>query len=207
MNQNDSFLSPDGPSDMKVANSRNIVKNVCQGRRTTVKTSKYGKLPPSQKEIVSYYTEPDVGTIVGYALYNRLRLTTQVGKSIKVYSSRQTPPTETVPSVWVTYCNLDFTPEVKAVIHMMDVLQHFGEIQDLDYARFLEFSREFAQQYSDETFDQVNQALRYQEKDIAFLREVLHYHGIQHNLDRTLPSLSEYKHPRMVKILKQKNPG
>ena len=165
-----------------------------------MKTSKYGKLPPSQREIVSYYTEPDVGTIVGYALYNQLRLTTQVGKNIEVYSSRMTQPTKTVPNVRVTCCDLEFTPEVKAVIHMMDVLQSFSEIQDLDYVKFLEFSHEFAQQYSEEAFELVNHALCYPKRAISFLREVLDYYGAQHDLGRYFSSLSEYKHPRMGEI-------
>lgn len=176
------------------------LRKIAKGTYYRPKTSKYGIVPPSQKEIVSVFTEPNAGTVVGYSLYNRLRLTPQVGKTIEAYSSRLTQQTKTVSNVRLNYCNLVFTPEVKAIIHMMDVLQNFTEIQELDYAKFLEFSREFAQQYSDEAFEQVNHSLRYQKRTISFLREVLNYYGIEHNLSRYLSSLSEYKHPRMEEI-------
>lgn len=176
------------------------LRKIAKGTYYRPKTSKYGIVPPSQKEIVSVFTEPNAGTVVGYSLYNRLRLTPQVGKTIEAFSSRLTQQTKTVSNVRLNYCNLVFTPEVKAIIHMMDVLQNFSEIQELDYARFLEFSREFAQQYSDEVFEQVNHSLRYQKRTISFLREVLNYYGIEHNLSRHLSSLSEYKHPRMEEI-------
>lgn len=54
------------------------------------KISKYGIIPPSEKEIISAFTENETGTVVGYSLYNQLNLTTQVSKKISVMSSALT---------------------------------------------------------------------------------------------------------------------
>ena len=48
---------------------------IAKGTYYRPKTSKYGIVPPSQKEIVAAFTEPDKGTVVGYSLYNSLKLT------------------------------------------------------------------------------------------------------------------------------------
>ena len=40
---------------------------IAKGTYYRPKTSKYGIVPPSQKEIVAAFTEPDKGTVVGYS--------------------------------------------------------------------------------------------------------------------------------------------
>ena len=47
---------------------------------------------PSEKEIIAAFTENDVGMVVGYVLYNKLRLTTQVSKNIQIYTSALDEP-------------------------------------------------------------------------------------------------------------------
>ena len=50
---------------------------IAKGTYYRPKASKYGVVPPSQKEIVAAFTEQEKGTVVGYSLYNSLKLTTQ----------------------------------------------------------------------------------------------------------------------------------
>ena len=155
------------------------------------KTSKYGIVPPSQKEIVAAFTEPDKGTVVGYSLYNSLKLTTQVAKTVEVFSSEIEQRTKNISNVLLQFCNLVYTPEVKGMIHMLEVLQNFGEIQDLNYHQFITFCEKFAQ---------VLQKMRYQKKTISFLRNILNHYGVENNLNKYLSALSEYKHPTMEEI-------
>ena len=83
---------------------------------------------------------------------------------------------------------------------MMEVLQNFSEIQDLDYTQFIKFSEQFASSYSDEVFAQVCREIKYQKKTISFLRNILMHYSIPNNLGGYLSSLSEYKHPTMEEI-------
>ena len=41
---------------------------------------------------------------------------------------------------------------------------------------------------------------KYKKSTIAFMREILNHYQIKNNLDEYLPSLSEYKYPRMEEI-------
>jgi len=173
---------------------------IAKGTYYRPKISKYGIVPPSQKEIAAAFTEPDKGTVVGYSLYNSLKLTTQIAKTVEVFSSQIEQQTKNISNVLLRFCNLIYTPEVKGMIHMLEVLQNFNEIQDLNYHQFIAFCEKFAQEYDDKIFEQVVRKVRYQKKTISFLRNVLNYYGVENNLDKHLSALSEYKHPTMEEI-------
>lgn len=173
---------------------------IAKGTYYRPKTSKYGIVPPSQKEIVAAFTEPDKGTVVGYSLYNSLKLTTQVAKTVEVLSSQMEQQTKTISNVFLQFCDLVYTPEVKRTLHVLEVLQNFGEIQDLNYRQFLSFCEQFAQEYDASALEQVIQKMRYQKKTISFLRNILNHYGVENNLNKYLSALSEYKHPTMEEI-------
>lgn len=173
---------------------------IAKGTYYRPKTSKYGIVPPSQKEIVAAFTEPDKGTVVGYSLYNSLKLTTQVAKTVEVLSSRMEQQTKTIGNVFLQFCDLVYTPEVKRTLHVLEVLQNFGEIQDLNYRQFLSFCEQFAHEYDASALEQVIQKMRYQKKTISFLRNILNHYGVENNLNKYLSALSEYKHPTMEEI-------
>ncbi len=173
---------------------------IAKGTYYRPQKSKYGIVPLSQKEIVSAFTEPDKGTVVGYALYNSLKLTTQIPKTVEVFSSELDQQTKRIQNVQLHFCNLAYTPEVNNIIRMMEVLQNFGHIQDLNYALFIQFCEQFAGSYRDEAFEQVYRQIKYQKKTISFLQNILTYYHVPNRLSRYLSSLSEYKHPTMEEI-------
>lgn len=161
------------------------------------KKSKYGIVPLSQKEIVSAFTEPNRGMVVGYSLYNSLKLTTQVSKTVEVYSSQIERRTMKIGNIHLRFCDLEFTSEVKRTFQMLDVLQNFNEIQDLNYRQFITFCEQFSTGYNEAVFGLVYQHIRYSKRTISFLRTVLNYYGVVNGLHRYLSILSEYKHPTM----------
>lgn len=173
---------------------------IAKGTYYRPKASRYGIIPPSQKEIVAAFTEKEKGTVVGYSLYNSLKLTTQVSKTVEVFSSALEQQTKNISNVLLQFCNLIYTPEVSGVIHMMEVLQNFSEIQDLNYSQFIRYCEQFSEIYNDAVFDQVSQQIKYQKKTIAFLRNILMHYQVPNNLNRYLSSLSEYKYPTMEEI-------
>lgn len=180
---------------------------IAKGTYYRPKISKYGIVPPSQKEIVAAFTEPDKGTVIGYSLYNSLKLTTQVAKTIEVFSSQIEQQTKNISNVLLQFCNLVYTPEVKGMIHMLEVLQNFSEIQDLNYHQFISYCEKFAQEYDNKVFEQVVQKIRYQKKTISFLRNILNHYGVKNNLNKHLSALSEYKHPTMEEIYEAAYPS
>lgn len=183
----------------RMCNSGELCR-ISKGTYYRPKVGRFGVIPPSQKEIVSAFTKLETGTVVGYSLYNDLRLTTQVSKTIEVLSSQIDQQTKNISNVLLQYCNLTYSPDVSGTIHMMEVLQNFDSIQDLNYASFLRYAKKFAESYRDETFATVIREKRYQKKTISFLKEVLTYYGVANNLGTYLSQLSEYKHPSMEEI-------
>lgn len=134
---------------------------IAKGTYYRPKESKYWIVPPSQNEIVAVFTDKEKGTVVGYALYNSLKLTTQVSKTVEVFSSALEQQTKSIRNVLLQFCNLAYTPEVNDMIHIKKVLQNFGEIQDINYSQFIQYSAQFSESYNDKIFEQVYQQRRY----------------------------------------------
>lgn len=173
---------------------------LAKGTYCRPKRGKYGIIPPSQEKIVATFTENEKGTVAGYALYNKLKLTTQISKTVKVFSSALEQQTKNIGNVSVQFCNLVYTPEATGIIHMMDVLQNFDQIQDLNYAQFILLCEQFSEIYHDGIFAQVHQQMRFQKRAIAFLRNILMHYHVPNDLSKYLSPLSEYRYPTMEEI-------
>lgn len=170
---------------------------IAKGTYYRPKIGKYGIIPPSQKNIVSAFTAQNTGTIVGYALYNQLKLTTQVSKTVEVFSSAIEQQTKSIRNVLLQFHNLNYTPEIKAAVSMLEVLQNFDQIQDLNYQEFCNYCKSFSEEFNSNALEQVLGQIRYSKRTISFLRNILNYHSVPNKLGNHLSSLSEYKHPTM----------
>ena len=107
---------------------------------------------------------------------------------------------KTISNVFLRFCDLVYTPEVKRTLHVLEVLQNFSEIQDLNYRQFLSFCEQFAHEYDANALERVIQKMRYQKRTLSFLRSILNYYGVQNDLSKYLSTLSAYKHPSMEEI-------
>lgn len=162
--------------------------------------SKYGVVPPSDRQIVDAFTKNETGMVVGYSMYNSLNLTTQVSKTVNVLSSALDGFSKTIRNVSVKQVQLEYSDKVKSMISGLEVLQNFYDIQDIDYVAFIDFSKKIAAEYQDEIFEIVISKTSYKKSTIAFLREILRYYEVANNLEKHLSSLSTYKHPRMEEL-------
>ena len=173
---------------------------IAKGTYHLPKVSKYGVVPINDQEIVSTFTKNGTGTIIGYSLYNALNLTTQVAKNIEVMSSALENSTKTIRNVTVYQVQIDYTENVKNMIHGLEVLQNYYNIQDINNFSFIVFAEELANCYDEEIFKEVITRINYKKSTIAFLREILNFYGKENNLNAYLSSLSEYKYPKMEEI-------
>ena len=183
----------------RMCKSGELVK-IAKGTYHLPKISKYGIVPPSDNEIIFEFTKNDTGTIVGYSLYNALNLTTQVAKSIEVMSSTIENLTKTIRNIVVHQVQIDYTENVKNMIHSLEVLQNYYNIQDINNLSFTKFTKKLANTYDEEIFKKVISAISYKKSTIAFLREILNFYNVKNNLNIYLSSLSEYKYPKMKEI-------
>ena len=173
---------------------------IAKGTYHRPKISRYGIVPPSEKEIVSALTDYNMGTVIGYTLYNNLNLTTQISKTVDVLSSALDGFSKSLRNVVVHKVDVEYTEEVNNMIHGLEVLQNYYRIQDMNYSNFIAFTKEFALSYNSEAFKVVIENINYKKSTISFLREILNYYDVKNNLDMYLSALSDYKHPRMEDI-------
>ena len=183
----------------RMCESGQLVK-IAKGTYHLPKVSKYGIVPPSEKEIISAFTENETGTVVGYSLYNALNLTTQISKTVTVMSSALESLTKSIRNVVVYQVPLEFSEEITSMVHGLEVLQNFNAIQDINYSAFLAYAERLAKNYNTTAFEEIVSAKTYKKSTIAFLREILNYYKVQHNLNGYLSTLSEYKHPKMEEL-------
>ena len=104
---------------------------------------------PSEKETIAAFTENGIGTVVGYVLYNKLRLTTQVSKNIQIYTSALDEPKKQIGNVFLQKYDMIFSPDVVRVVAILEVLQNYDRIEALNESQFKKFWAEFAGQYDE----------------------------------------------------------
>lgn len=176
------------------------LSKIAKGVYCRPKFSKYGIVPPSEREIVSAFTENETGMEIGYSLYNSLNLTTQVSKTVTVLSSALEGFSKSIRNVVIERQELQFTEPIKNMVGAMEVFQNFSQIQDISYPGFLTFTKSFAERFDNKAFEEVNRAMKYQKSTIAFAQEVLRHYHVENGLSKHLSTLSTYKHPRMEEI-------
>lgn len=164
------------------------------------KKSKFGITPISDEEIISRYIEKNNGMIIGYHLFNKLNLTTQVSKKITLYSTNVESETKNIRNIEIKNISLKINDEYKKIIEMLEVLQSFNKIQDLNYNAFYEYARNFSKEYNEDILKKVLVEKKYKKSTISFLRNILNYFEIRNELDKYLSSLSKYNHIDMEEV-------
>ena len=164
------------------------------------KKTRFGTILPSDREIADLFTKQNNGVIVGYELYNSLGVTTQISKRLTAYSALADEQLKQIGNVVVQKYDLDYTNEIKAVISMMELLQHYKEIQDIDYSAFLRNAEALSKQYTEVAFEVVQRVIGYPKWTVALLREVLDYYHVPNSLNKHLSALSNYRIPSMEEL-------
>ena len=162
--------------------------------------SKYGLVPIKDEEIILIFTKNNEGMEVGYSLYNRLNLTTQVSKKRKVYSCNLENDIKNIRNIEIKNYQIEFNKKYKQTIEMFEVLQNFNKIEDLNYKSFYEYAREYTNVYNEKIVDQVIKTMKYKKSTISFLNNILDYFNVDNNLNKYLSSLSKYNHKTMEEI-------
>ena len=128
---------------------------------------------PSEKEIIATFTENGIGMVVGYTMYNAMRLTTQVSKNIQIYTSALDEQKKQIGNIFLQKYDIVFSPEVVRMVVMLEVLQNYNRIENLNESQFKKLCAEFAGQYDEEVCEYVLSNISYSEKTIARLKAII----------------------------------
>jgi len=115
---------------------KGIIKRVSTGVFYKPKQTIFGELKPNEEELLKsylYQNNKRIAYITGTSLYNRMGLTTQVSKSIKIASrdKRITISIGNIKGVPVK-SYVDVTDENFYLLEILDALKDFKKIPDLD---------------------------------------------------------------------------
>ena len=135
-------------------------------------TGSDGKLP-SEKEIITAFTQNNTGMVVGYTMYNAMRLTTQISKNIQIYTSELDEQKKQIGNVFLQKYDMVFSPAVVRMVAMLEVLQNYNRIEDLNKSQFKKLCAEFAGQYDEKVFEYVLSNISYLEQTVARLKAII----------------------------------
>ena len=138
--------------------------------------------------------------IVGYKLYNKLKLTTQISKNYKIYSSNVTNTQKKIRNIEIKNIQINFSKEYIRIIEMLEVLQNYYEIQDLNYFEFYNYAKKFSFTYNEKATKIILEKIPYKKSTISFLYNILKYFKIENSLNSYLSTLSKYNHMSMEDV-------
>lgn len=161
------------------------------------KKSRFGIVPISEKEIINHYTNNSQGIVLGYKLYNRKGLTTQIGKRVELLSSVLSEQKKNIQNVRVENCKIPLTRKTILVIETMEILQNYKSIEDISKSAFAAYMKQFVMEYSDNATVFVLNNRKYKKSTIAFLESFLNYFGVENTLYQFLSASSSYSIPKV----------
>ena len=181
---------------------RGLISRVSTGVFYKPKQTVFGTLKPSEEELLRPYLFDEnmrIGYITGTALYNKLGLTTQVPKNIKV-ACRGSRIITRIGSIEVSPIKsyVDVTNENYKLLELLDALKDFKIIPDLDKKMAVRFLLDKIKILSEQEKEKmIRIALKYPPRVRAFLGALLSALKINGNtllLKQSINPLSQYSY-------------
>ncbi len=152
------------------------------------KIGKFGIFESTEDDILKYALgrEGSDGIVVGYKMYNKYKLTTQISKKIEVYSNVINLNDTQIKNVSIHKVDMVFTNNAIRLIVLLEVLQNYMNIEDMNEKFFLKLIKESVQYYNKDTLSNIIRAIEYKNSTIASLKNVLEYFEIENDLYKYL---------------------
>lgn len=181
---------------------KEIINRVSSGIFYKPKQTVFGTLKPNEQELLKTYLFEDgkrIAYITGISLYNRLGLTTQVPKVIKI-ACRDKRISASVGNIKgkAVKSYVDVTDKNYYLLELLDALKDFNQIPDLDSeSAIILLANKFKSLSSKELDLLITIALKYPPRVRALLGAILEKYNAEANLSalkNSLNPLSEYQY-------------
>lgn len=174
---------------------KGIIKRVSTGVFYKPKKSVFGELRPKEEELLKPYLFQDgkrIAYITGDSLYNRMGLTTQVPKTIKVASKVKRVTTKIGKTqVKPAKSYVDVTNENYYLLEILDALKDFKTISDLDKQSAILLLKNKISKLSENNLSKmVKYALKYPPRTKALFGAILEILKQKESLDRLITNLN-----------------
>jgi len=181
---------------------KDIIKRVSSGIFYKPKQTVFGTLKPNEEELLKTYLFENgkrIAYITGLSLYNRMGLTTQVPKTIKIasrdkriYASVGTVKGKPVKSY------IDVTDKNYYLLEILDAVKDFNQIPDLNAESGILIITDRLKKLSEKEVDQIIQfTLKYPPRARALIAAILQLTDNKLDLSllkNSLNPLSEYEY-------------
>lgn len=159
------------------------------------KKSRYGPIAASEKQIIDYFlgTKLRNGVIVGYRMYNNYGLTTQVSKKTNLYSNIVDYDVMNIQNVVASKASLSFDEETKKLIELLDVLENYQAIEDLNRKNMISLIKNSVKAYSNTRLEKILKVIKFKKSTLASLKNTLDFFEIENNVGVYLNKTSKYK--------------
>jgi hypothetical protein len=136
---------------------------------------------------------------IGYGLFNRLGLSTQISKDRYFYVSKLNKPVQKVNQFYFIRKNMNFQKaNLVEVIELLEVLQNYLKMQDLSLPALYQYLRRILKRIAVDSIDYVLTHMKYKKSTIAFLNYLLETHrGLKNPLGSFLSKVSRYNIPSL----------
>lgn len=173
------------------------LERLAKGVYCRPKVTKFGKISAGEENILNYYIgkENYTGVVIGYRLYNKYGITTQVSKTIKIYSNVLAEEKKVIKNVEIKKVNISINLKIKRAIEQLEILENYDKIEDIDKNSLIRLYRTIAEEYSDKVFITVLRNIKYKKRTTAYLEKILNNRKVENTLSQFLNKTSKYKIP------------
>lgn len=178
------------------------IERITKGIYCKPKKGRFGTTVSNEKDILEYFLgeNKNKGVVIGYWLFNKYGLTTQVSKIIELYSSVTIQKERNIRNVTIKKANLRFNSTTVRMIELLEILQEYKNIQDLNMNRFIKFIEETVKYYDEKTVERVIKSVGYKKGTLASLRNILDFFNLENNIDKYLNGTSKYNAINMEEL-------
>ena len=150
------------------------LERLAKGVYCRPKVTRFGKISAGEENILNYYIgkENYTGVVIGYRLYNKYGITTQVSKSVKIYSNVLEEEKKVIKNVEIKKINISIDSKIKRAVEQLEILENYDEIEDIDKNSLIRLYR-----------------------TIAYLESILNKRRVENTLSQFLNKTSKYKIP------------
>ncbi len=181
-------------------NMKNTILRIAKGIYCIPKTTKYGTISSGENEILNYYVSNNNGVIVGYKLFNKYGMTSQISKTIEIYSNEIFENHKNVGNVKIKRTEINYSDNNKNIIELLEILENYDKIEDLNFKALNVALKNLSLKYDEQSFNTIIKHIKYKKSTLASLKHLLNYHKIENNIERHLRKTSKYKTIDLEKI-------
>lgn len=185
----------------RMAKSGEIIR-IAKGIYCKPRISRFGTIISTENNILEYYLgrNQNEGVVVGYRMYNKYGLTTQISKGVELYSNIVLQEKRQIRNVLILKADLKYDAAAKRMIELLEVLENYKKIEDLNRSNLKEFIKISVEYYEEKILKKILKEIGYKKSTLASLKGVLDSFSIKNTIDNYLNGTSKYDILKMEEL-------